>query len=338
MDKDNERRLFEAVYGKGDHWVVTSCESPDFLCERSGKVVLGVEVTQLWHHETDARLVNIDGYVSSLFDGGSFRHKDDPANLKVDKIQILPGGNREQAIEVPAIIREHPRPSDKVAALSNLAATKTMKGRTYAQACPVVDLVVHDASRLFWFSDFEEFYRPLSVFIRRAEFLSSPFREVFLLTTKGPSSTAVCVPLKANLLLEDVLILEELIETSGAFEDEHRAAAAMQVLFGGLRHLGRSSVCACIDGIHVGLYLGSHIYLWRGSEKVLRDYSRLPDQVPPCRSLEDATHGISDEDIGVSFAFAQKRPSYKACFPLLYEVQDGLQHVPAASAAGLSPW
>lgn len=77
MNKDDERRAFDLAYRAHDQWTIALGESPDFICLRHDQPLLGVEVTELWQHETDARLSNIGGYFDSLLDDEEVVHKDD---------------------------------------------------------------------------------------------------------------------------------------------------------------------------------------------------------------------------------------------------------------------
>ncbi|MDO8142843.1 MAG: hypothetical protein Q6358_15195 [Candidatus Brocadiales bacterium] len=105
MNKDEEKTLFDQVYPQTDDWVVTSSEAPDFLCYRNGEVYLGVEVTELFLHEGDARLKKVKSYALNLIDGGKVVHKYDRKNIKVEKIKIQ---NKDGALfkEINGIFRE----------------------------------------------------------------------------------------------------------------------------------------------------------------------------------------------------------------------------------------
>ena len=196
MKKIAERVAFDRTYGPECSWAVNPTESPDFLCERSGRVVLGVEVTQLWQHETDARLKNMSGYTDSLLDGGNFRHKDDPAHVSVERLQIFSAGSNTPYAEVEGLIRTLPTPAQRTAMLSAKIAQKAAKMGTYLSRCPVVDVIVEDASTLFWPMDLESLVQAISAGSERSSLLAAPFREIYLLTRYGKGGIAGCIPLQ----------------------------------------------------------------------------------------------------------------------------------------------
>src|SRR5437764_672500 len=85
MDKQEERKLFDAVFGKLGLEVMEG-EQPDFICSKDGVPCFGVEITEFFLTESGARLHKIGGYVSDLVAGGKYRHKDDIREIKVEEI------------------------------------------------------------------------------------------------------------------------------------------------------------------------------------------------------------------------------------------------------------
>lgn len=76
MDKEAEYKLFKYVYGAIDDWHIKPSESPDFICFKNSSPVLGAEVTELYHSESDARLKKIKNYTLELLNGGDYRHRE----------------------------------------------------------------------------------------------------------------------------------------------------------------------------------------------------------------------------------------------------------------------
>ena len=66
------------VYDVDRFDTVRESESPDFtLQHRNEQECFGVEATEFYLTDSDARIRNIPGYMSSLFAGGQARHRDD---------------------------------------------------------------------------------------------------------------------------------------------------------------------------------------------------------------------------------------------------------------------
>jgi len=320
MDKNKERRAFDRTYGHRNSWTVIPGEAPDFLCERSGAIVLGVEVTQIWLHETDARLANIDGYALRLLDGGRILHKDDAAHILVDKVKILPPGSDMPEAEVDALIQEHPTPVEKSAALYAAVAHKASKIDAYRSRCPVVDLVVEDASTLFWFEEFQSLLRPISGSEFRADLLAAPFREVFLLTHNGEKGAPTCVPLKASLLMEDLLVLEKLFSAEEEARSIYESPSDANIIFSALAQIGHCDLLTCnVDG-RPGLAIGAYTVHWSSTGKVIRDYSNWPASMPTVSRISDIT--LSAADAALSSAIAEKRGEFSASVPIMRRFDD----------------
>jgi hypothetical protein len=91
--KLNERRLFDLVYGDRRLIEVRECENPDFLARHGCALPwFGVEVTEYFQSETDARIDRIPGYIASRLTGGNVRHKQDVGPLEVKKADIVRKG------------------------------------------------------------------------------------------------------------------------------------------------------------------------------------------------------------------------------------------------------
>ena len=179
MNKDQEKTLFDQVYPQTDDWVVTSSEAPDFLCYRNGEVYLGVEVTELFLHEGDARLKKVEGYALNLIDGGKVVHKYDRKNIKVEKIKIQ---NKDGALfkEINGIFREGIPYKKAVTLLMGTILNKEEKLDQYLKACNNIDLIIKDGSLMFWFDDYKTIFRAISHYADKKAIINSGFREIFL--------------------------------------------------------------------------------------------------------------------------------------------------------------
>ena len=85
MDKEKELEAFHSVFGRTHSYDVVAHEKPDFLVKENNKIQLGVEVTEIYSNNTDAKLKNIDGYTSGLIDGTMQVHKRDRKDIKVEE-------------------------------------------------------------------------------------------------------------------------------------------------------------------------------------------------------------------------------------------------------------
>ena len=106
----------------------------------------GVEVTEFFLTESDARLERIGSYACDLIAGGDYRHKDDPKEIKVQEV-IYRSASTGQEIPLKAIGRPIPLHREGVSSLLTKIADKNGKFPRYRQRVECVDLVVNDVNR-----------------------------------------------------------------------------------------------------------------------------------------------------------------------------------------------
>ena len=106
MDKSKERVLVETVYGRST-LEIQETEEPDFLCSLQGNTPFGVEVTEFFMTESDARLCKIHGYASELIKGGNLRHKDDK-KIRVEDVVYILGDDPGDERTIRAIVHDIP--------------------------------------------------------------------------------------------------------------------------------------------------------------------------------------------------------------------------------------
>jgi hypothetical protein len=316
MDKLRESKLFEYVYGHCKDWSVKTHESPDFVCSRNNTPILGVEVTELYHNETDARLKNLDGYGLSLLGDGDFRHKQDKKNIRVELIKYFKKGDTKGR-EIKAIIQEPPSLAQSISILGNTIKTKESKIVTYLQVCPEVDLVIDDASYLLRFDKYEDLFRPLSKLMNRLTIVNSRFREIFLII-KNNQNMIVRIPLKLNLFVEDVMIFEHLIR---ALKESRSTKDSFLILLCCLCQSGYKDIrIKSIDG-GIGLVVGNYLYLYSKTGKVIRDYTTIPEQAPKGELISETIRNAGEIQRQVTNTLVKERSDFKCCAPLFFEVK-----------------
>lgn len=105
--KERQKQILGMVYKTAHFERIEENERPDFLLKyRAIPERFGVEVTEFYYTESDARLKNISGYRNEFIEDKEYRHKDDKDILQVGEIKILdPDDNSVKAV-TDAIIRE----------------------------------------------------------------------------------------------------------------------------------------------------------------------------------------------------------------------------------------
>jgi hypothetical protein len=203
MDKQEERKAFDAIFGKSG-LTVEEGERPDFVCSRTGNLLFGVEITEFFWTESDARLRKIESYVSDLISGGQHRHKDDIKEIVVEDVVYHVAATGQQ-IPMKAIGRMIPPHQASIPKLLDAISAKNGKAAEYAKRVSTTDLIVADVDRLLRFDGIQQLLEPIILGSDSATVFGSPFREIYLIT-QGPEKDTVYVPLRANLLASEVAL------------------------------------------------------------------------------------------------------------------------------------
>ena len=112
-DKKRERKILRRVFDESGFAIVDEDESPDFVLATRFGIRVGVEVTELYRSQSDARVTRIPGYFDELISGPRFRHRDDVETIRVVDIEIQsPAGDGTYVPEqkVKGILWDHLQP------------------------------------------------------------------------------------------------------------------------------------------------------------------------------------------------------------------------------------
>jgi hypothetical protein len=198
--KDRERAILQLVYDPNQFATVCESEKPDFkLRHHKEDKFFGVEITEFYLFESDARIKSIPGYLSELFAGGKPRHRDDVDSLKVTKARLRRSGeSREELID--AIVRELLEVSAYVRMIAAAIERKDQKLISYESGLDHVNLIVLDHSHRFRTLSPEYFYSFFFTQDLCATLVQTGFREVFFVTVFKEQGR-VYIPLKLLFLL-----------------------------------------------------------------------------------------------------------------------------------------
>jgi len=104
--------------------------------------LFGVEVTEAFLSESDARLRRIDGYFDILFDSKDYKHKDDVLKFPFELCTYGPGTSQEFQFE--GLFQPIPKPAERIACLNRLIRSKAAKLSQYLRKASSVDLIIQD--------------------------------------------------------------------------------------------------------------------------------------------------------------------------------------------------
>jgi hypothetical protein len=204
--KHHERNALGILYKPGAYHV-EEAEAPDFvLRSRLEGISFGVEVTDLYESEVEARLDRIPSYGLDLIQGKPFRHKVDEAELLVDDV-VFTSPDGSSTVSGRAVGRRSPLPfSEYLERLARLIADKNAKARTYRADLRHVNLIIVDQSSRLMSAKPEGLHRLLFTDEVREAVLQTPFREISLITSIE-NERRMRVPLRMYLAVSIVVQL-----------------------------------------------------------------------------------------------------------------------------------
>jgi len=218
---DRERELLRAVYREREFATVEHGDSPDFVLRHHGvSTPFGVEVTEVFETEADARLRFHPEYVGRLLAGGPYMHRDDPSLLPLTSVSIRAPDGTLKAEHVPAILRKTATREQHYDAVAVSLLRKEARAEHYLQDLSHVNLIIGDR---FEASDDDGSGRDYAVSdvlvpALRSALLQTRFREVFLVSAKqdGPRRYR---PLQQLLLMEAFSLFCKACETFPSADD-----------------------------------------------------------------------------------------------------------------------
>jgi hypothetical protein len=161
MDKKaKERVIFDMIYDESAFSFVRQQECPDVvLAYRSIPEPFGVEITELYYSESEARLHNLPSYAHELFEGRPHRHRDDVELLQISRANVLSPEGIVKARDIPLLIREMPSPSVYSEILSRIISVKGKQYSAYKAGLRHVNLIIMDRENRHRQSPPEEVFR-----------------------------------------------------------------------------------------------------------------------------------------------------------------------------------
>lgn len=302
MEKDAERANLVKVFGDwAEH--ARDHERPDFLLATPSGETVGVEVTSIYSSNSDAKVKRLDGYSEALLTRTRGVHRADQRDLQVDDITLLhPDGSVVDT--VAAIIQKMPSAVECMRLLFARIADKQAKIADYLQACARIDLIIADESSLFRHRAHEDFYRRNQLLVPRRRLLSSPFREIYLVTGTLDLQE-VWVPLIGNALASDCYAYLSLVgdEASRSEDEIHNKLTAALLIDGHARvKVSRSAA-------GISYFTGAWEVLIEDERFAIRDWT-VPHTAYVGQSIQEVVASMPPDAIQAARALTtQKRRS-----------------------------
>lgn len=160
----------------------------------------GIEVTEMFRSESEARTINHPDYLTRLFTGGQHMHRDDKRNLQVKTVTVLHDDGSETPVQ--AVMTPGEPIEVRYEQLAEIIRRKST--RPYQAGLRHVSLIIRDRYDLM--GDKREPYsvtKLMNAGVRKA-LLASPFHEVYWITVmeQEENSEQVYRPLRLLMLME----------------------------------------------------------------------------------------------------------------------------------------
>jgi hypothetical protein len=278
--KLREQAILRLVY-KGDEYAeILESECPDFLIRhKTQNIFFGVEITEFYFSESNARLRNLPNYFSEII-YGNYRHKADRQILKASDLTITtadgePKGNTQ------GILQELPKPEHYINMIATLIASKSGKFNEYNQTLSHINLIILDMEARLQSSPIETFYSHLHIPSLKAALYLSQFREIFILT-RANENRDVCIPLKMATLLADLYEFAEIInmfpwETSSIYfndvEEQNEAPVDTMIVFAKYLRAKTNNVRFRKDVGDIEVFFGNSSILVKDGHVTVHDYA-----------------------------------------------------------------
>lgn len=311
-----ELKAFYSVYGQDNSLEVLPYEKPDILVKSNSKIRLGVEVTEIYTHGTDAKLKNLDGYSLGIINGTMHVHGKDKEHIKVDEATLLDEEGNIKG-KCMAIFQEMPGFKDRVGILESAIAEKENRISSYLVSCEVLDLIVLDSSNLFHHDGFEDFYRPYSRFYHKDKMLGSLFREIYLVTTKKDNAK-VFIPLKGNMFLSDCFAYEMFLRQDGITKSSPNKT--IEALLASLYLSGYTNITISSKKDELGIHFGPWEMHYSRTGKSIRDRTLLFNNVES-ETINALVDGFSEDSIDLAKSIVERRPTVFSAMEFIFPVK-----------------
>jgi hypothetical protein len=199
------------VYGHGEFEEIIESESPDFHIRKRGQALtFGVEVTEFYRSESNARAHNIPEYVTQILTEERYRHKDDKTALPICVATLVRDGDPDR--EIRGIFQEAPEISEYTRLIAQTIRGKDEKLKGYAAELTHVNLIVFDTEDLLFKIATKDFYMYLFTPDIIAALRQSGYREVYLIT-RLETDRRVYIPMKLVLFLSELYVFDHTLVT-----------------------------------------------------------------------------------------------------------------------------
>lgn len=278
----NELKIFNLIFGRRTDITFEHEDKPDFWVNTSSGIKFGVEVTELFDTESDARLTKIPNYFNELLDEKQFRHKEDITNIEVVDVTLISPEGKE--IGVPAIRYKNSLALESYTQkFCELLEVKNSQITGYSGQLDFHVLLIHDHSRVIHAFKKSEMIQVLFLPIALTKLRESDFSEIYLYRRFKDGKGVI--PLKLNIFISYLYWFNDvLVSVDPEFNWNPETYHALFAEFLEIEEF-RNVRLHHNDGLDYQVNWGRfNIMISMGDDKVRRiniiDYRELPCRLP----------------------------------------------------------
>lgn len=209
--KLKEKRIVNLIYHDNEY-LITDSEEPDFiLVHLRGTYSFGVEVTEYYLNQSNARIRNISNAVAEKIKLGDCKHNSNKTELRVENIKIASAAKRgKKGIQEVLTIQLPPDVEKYVEGLIGRIIDKNEKLKHYNLS--PINLILLDTENFFSHTiSRDEVYTQLFNAELKRQIINSGFREIYLIT-EVDKGKQIYIPLKMIYFLTELNLLIHFID------------------------------------------------------------------------------------------------------------------------------
>lgn len=182
--KEEERNILNIIF-TDKYFTINSSEEPDFiLSAKKDKYDFGVEITEFFYKEGNARLYNIPNYINIFTDleGNNGKpHKKDRNKFDVKMVTAI-DENNNSIFSIKGIVENCLSPKEKGDKLAECIIKKEDRLKSYKNKININYLVIYDKENILDGEDPNKFNIIISSNNFNKVFSKSGFKEIYLIT------------------------------------------------------------------------------------------------------------------------------------------------------------
>lgn len=188
MDKGIERKILNMIFAE-ENYDIQDSEEPDFILKdnKNFEIEFGVEITEFYRDEADARLKNINGYIERILNPKNSKKKPNKGDLRklpVEEIIVL-DEDKKVLYKMQGIVQKALTKKEIDIKLCECINGKEKKLKNYTKKSHENYLIIYDKEGILYGDNSNKIYEyvygnKLSSFVSE-----SKFREIFIITKSG---------------------------------------------------------------------------------------------------------------------------------------------------------